>query len=204
MKLKSILAAVIMMVSTATFASDDGWYGRASFDQKDKLNSKTNEFHNVVALTVGKRLGNGWSLEALVEEELVKNGSTGQGDEGLYQLRLNKSFSTGTMFTPYVGVSTGVKNKATIGFPIYRYDLGVSTALGEKFVLGVNWRHRQAYDDKLDNGSLTKYNTNETRIGLGYKLTKVDTITVSYAQERRSDSLSSEYNTTGISYSRSF
>ena len=202
--MKKFLAIAALLVSGSAFAADDGWYGKIGFDQKDKLNSKTNEFHNVTSMTIGKRLGNGWSMEALVEEELVKNGSSGQGDEGLYQLRLNKSFATGTMFTPYVGVSTGVKNKATIGFPIYRYDVGVNTALGEKLVLGLNWRHRQAYDDKLDNGSLTKYNTDETRINLGYKLTKVDTITISYAQERKADSLSSEYNTTAISYSRSF
>lgn len=202
--MKKFLAVITLLVAGSAMAADDGWYGKIGFDQKDKLNSKTNEFHNVTSMTIGKRLGNGWSMEALVEEELVKNGSSGQGDEGLYQLRLNKSFSTGTMFTPYLGISTGVKNKATIGFPIYRYDAGLNTALGEKIVLGLNWRHRQAYDDKLDNGSLTKYNTNETRINLSYKLTKVDTVTVSYAQERKADSLSSEYNTTAISYSRSF
>ena len=204
MKLKSILVAAVMMVSTTVFAADDGWYGKASFDQKDKLNSKTNEFHNVTSLTVGKRLGDGWSIEALVEEELVKNGSSGNADEGLYQLRLNKSFNTGTMFTPYVGVAYGEKNKATISFPIYRYDVGMNTALGEKIVVTLNWRHRQAVDDKLSSGALTKYDTNESRIGIGYKLTKVDTITVSYAQERRDDKLSSEYNTTAISYTRSF
>ena len=155
-------------------------------------------------MTVGKRLGDGWSIEALLEEELVKNGSSGQADEGLYQLRLNKSFATGTMFTPYAGVAVGEKNKATIGFPIYRYDVGVNTALGERIIVTLNWRHRQAFDDKLSSGVATKYNTDETRIGLGYKLTKVDTITVSYAQERRADSVSSEYNTTAIAYSRSF
>ena len=204
MKVAKLMAALMLLVAGTSFAADDGWYGKASFDQKDKLNSSTNEFHNVTALTIGKRLGDGWSIEALVEEELVKNGSSGQGDEGLYQLRLNKSFATGTMFTPYVGLSVGEKNKATIGFPIYRYDIGVNTALGERLVLGINWRHRQAFDDKLSSGAATKYDTNETRIGLGYKLTKVDTITVSYAQERRADKVSSEYNTTAISYSRSF
>ena len=44
MKLKHILAAVTMMVSATAFASDDGWYGKVGFDQKDKLNSKTDEY----------------------------------------------------------------------------------------------------------------------------------------------------------------
>ena len=204
MKVTKLIAALMLTVAGSAFAADDGWYGKVGFDQKDKLNSTTNEFHNVTSMTVGKRLGDGWSVEALLEEELVKNGSSGQADEGLYQLRLNKSFATGTMFTPYVGVAVGEKNKATIGFPIYRYDVGLNTALGEKVVVTLNWRHRQAFDDKLSSGAATKYNTDETRIGLGYKLTKVDTITVSYAQERRADSVSSEYNTTAIAYSRSF
>ena len=108
------------------------------------------------------------------------------------------------MFTPYVGVAVGQKNKATIDFPIYRYDVGVNTALGEKVVVGLNWRHRQAFDAKTSNGTATKYDTNETKLNLGYKLTKSDTVTVSYAQERNADKLSSEYNTVGVSYTRSF
>ena len=204
MKLKYILATTIMLVSTAVFAADDGWYGKAGFDDKEKRNSATGEYHSVMSMTVGKRLGDGWSLEGHVEEELVKKGSSGQADEGLYQLRLNKSFATGTMFTPYAGVAVGEKDKSTINFPIYRYDVGVNTALGERAVLGVNWRHRQAFNAHLSDGTATKYNTDETRVSLGFKLTKVDTITVAYAQERHADGISSEYNTKAISYTRAF
>ena len=202
MKLAKILAATTLLVAGVAQAGD--WYGSGSYDQKDKLNSKTNEFHTVVALTVGTKLGYGFSVEALVEEELVKNSSSGNfADEGLYQLRGNKSFDTGTIFTPYVSAAVGEKNKASLSFPIYRYDVGTVIKFTDSIGTKINWRHRQALNDTY-HSTATKYNTDETRIGLYYKLTPVDTITVSYAQERNNDGKSSEYNTTGISYSRSF
>jgi len=202
MKVTNLVAALVLVAAGAAQAGD--WYGSASFDQKDKQNSSSNEFHNVVALTIGKKLGNGFSIEALVEEELVRNAGTADyADEGLYQLRLNKAFETGTIFTPYVGVAVGEKNKASLSFPIYRYDVGTTVKFTDSVGVKLNWRHRQAWDSTYDN-TATKYNTDETRVGLYYKLTAVDTITVSYAQERNNDGKSSEYNTTGIAYSRSF
>ena len=202
MKLAKILAMATLLVAGVAQAGD--WYGSVSYDQKDKQNSTSNEFHNVVAMTIGNKIGHGFSVEALVEEELVKNtGKIDYADEGLYQIRLNKSFDTGTLFTPYVGVAVGEKNKASISFPIYRYDIGTNIKITDQIGAKLNWRHRQAWDDTRHN-TATKYNTDETRIGVYYKLTSVDTITVSYAQERNNDGLSSEYNTTGISYSRSF
>ena len=102
MKLKQILTIAALLVTSAAQAGD--WYGSVSYDQKDKQNSTSNEFHNVVAMTIGNKLGSGFSIEALVEEELVKNtGKADYADEGLYQIRLNKAFETGTLFTPYVG-----------------------------------------------------------------------------------------------------
>jgi opacity protein-like surface antigen len=203
MKAVKLLAAVAMVVAAGAASAGD-WYGSIGFDQKDKLNSKTNEFHNVTSMTIGNKLGNGFSVEALVEEELVKNPSSGSyADEGLYQLRANKSFETGTIFTPYVGLAVGEKNKATLSFPIYRYDIGTTVKITDQIGAKLNWRHRQAFDAHVNN-TATKYDTDETRIGLFYKLTAADTITVSYAQERNKDGLSSEYNTTAISYSRSF
>jgi hypothetical protein len=203
MKLVNLVAAVAMVV-TAGAASAGDWYGSAGFDQKVKQNSSTNEYHNVYSMVIGTKLGNGFSVEGLVENEQVERSSSGQAHEGLYQLRLNKSFDTGTIFTPYVGVAVGEKNKATIDFPIYRYDIGTTVKITEQIGAKLNWRHRQAFDSKLSNGTATKYSTDETRIGVYYKLTPVDTITVSYAQERNTDGISSEYNTTAISYSRSF
>ena len=201
MKLVKLVALAALLAAGAAQAGD--WYGSIGFDQKDKLNSKTNEFHNVTSMTIGTKLGNGFSVEALVEEELVKNGSADYADEGLYQLRGNKSFNTGTIFTPYVGLAVGEKNKATLSFPIYRYDLGTNIKITDTIGAKVNWRHRQAFDDHVHNAA-TKYNTDETSIGLYYKLSAVDTVAVAYKQERNNDGKSSEYNTTSISYSRSF
>ena len=199
--MKKMLVFLLCVMSSAGYCSD--WYGNASVDQKDKLHSKTNEFHNVVAFTIGKKLDNGWSVEGLVEEELVKNGSSGQANEGLYQLRVNKQFKTDTIFQPYMGVATGVKNKATIGFPIYRYDIGTRVKLTDSLTGRINWRHRQAFHETTDSHP-TKYNTDETRLSLIYNVTKTDAVTLSYAQERNNDGLSSEYNTLGISYSKHF
>lgn len=201
MKTFKLLAVAALFVASTAQAGD--WYGSIGFDQKDKLNSKTNEFHNVTSMVIGNKLGAGFSVEALVEEELVKNGSADYADEGLYQLRANKSFDTGTFLTPYAGVAVGEKNKATLSFPIYRYDVGTNVKVTDSIGVKLNWRHRQAFDTHVHNAA-TKYNTDETKIGLYYKLSPVDTITVSYAQERNNDGKSSEYNTTGISYSRSF
>jgi hypothetical protein len=202
MKLVKLLAAAALLVSGLAQA-EDGWYSGVSMDHKVKQNSATNEYHNVYGLTVGKKLGSGFSVEGLLENEQVEQSSSGSAHEGLMQVRVNKSFDTGTMFTPYIGVAAGEKNKATIAFPYYRYDLGVSTKLTDVASVKLNWRHREAFNDTT-NGTATKYATDESSFALVYKLTPVDTVAVSYKQERATDGKSSEYNTTGVSYSRSF
>lgn len=199
------------MLSFATCAAYAGdWYGTIGLDQKDKQNVTTGEYHNVFSMTIGKKLGDGYSAEFLIEDEQVRNG--GGKHEGLYQLRGNKDFHTETMFTPYVGLATGMKSKeggnnSSLDFPFYRYDLGVKAKLTEQITARLGWRHRQAINDTYDTKP-TKWNTNETTLALSYKLTDVDTITAAYKIERRNDSASanpsSEYNTTAIYYSRAF
>ena len=203
MKVAKILATMVLVATAGLAVAGDGWYSGLSMDRKDKQNSSTGESHDVYGLTVGKKIEGGFAVEGLIENEQVNKSSSGQAHEGLMQLRVNKSFDTGTMFTPYVGVAVGEKNKATIDFPFYRYDIGVNTALTESLSVKLNWRHRQAFSDTV-NGAATKYATDEASVGVGFKLTPVDTITVSYKQERNTDGVSSEYNTKGISYSRAF
>ena len=203
MKVANLVTAVVLAVAAGAATAGD-WYATGSVDQKVKQNSSTGEYHNVYGLTVGTKLGSGFSAEYLVENEQVEHSSTGQAHEGLFQARINKAFETGTLVTPYVGVAVGRKNKATIDFPYYRADIGTNINLGDSLVAKVNYRHRQAFDATLSDGTATKYNTNEARVSLIYKLTKADAITVSYAQERRADTVSSEYNTTAVAYTRSF
>ena len=211
------IAIATTLVLAAGAASAEGWYGGVSLDQKDKLdnsNNTTGEYHNVFAMTIGKKLGDGYSVEGLIEDEQVHSTVSHKGKhEGLYQLRGNKDFDTGTMFTPYVGLAGGVKSKSntdtsngTLDFPFYRYDIGVKAKLNDMFSVRLGWRHRQAVNDTFD-GTATKWNTDETTLALGYKLTDVDTITVAYKMERSADksvTTMSEYNTTAISYTRAF
>jgi len=202
---KIFVISILSFSSFATYAGD--WYGSIGLDQKDKQNSSTGEYHNVFSMTIGKKLGDGYSAEVLIEDEQVRSGAAKH--EGLYQLGAKKDFHTETMFTPYVGLAIGTKSKTESGlsnsldFPFYRYDLGVKAKLNDQFSVRLGWRHRQAFDDKFD-GKDTKWNTNETTLALSYKLTDVDTITAAYKIERRVDSASSEYNTVGLSYARAF
>ena len=203
------IAIATTLVLAAGAASAEGWYGSVGLDQKEKQNSSSGEYHNVFSMTIGKKLGDGYSVEGLIEDEQVHGSNAGK-HEGLYQLRGNKDFDTGTMFTPYVGLAGGVKSKTTttgtygtLDFPFYRYDIGVKAKLNDMFSVRLGWRHRQAVNDTFD-GTATKWNTDETTLALGIKLTPDDTISVAYKQERANDGLSSEYNTTAISYTRAF
>lgn len=207
---KIFITSVLSFATCTAFAGD--WYGSVGLDQKDKQNVTTGEYHNVFSMTIGKKLGDGYSVEALIEDEQVRSASAKH--EGLYQLRVNKDFHTETMFTPYVGLAAGMKSKegglnASLDFPFYRYDLGIKAKLTEQITARLGWRHRQAMDAVYDTKD-TKWNTNETTLALSYKLTDVDTITAAYKIERKNDGglvaskQSSEYNTTAISYSRAF
>ena len=62
------------------------------------------------------------------------------------------------------------------------------------------FRRRTAFDNNTTNA----YDTNEQTLAVGYNLTKQDNISIAYKLERRNDSVSSEYNTKGIYYTRSF
>jgi hypothetical protein len=207
---KIFITSVLSFATCTAFAGD--WYGSVGLDQKDKQNVTTGEYHNVFSMTIGKKLGDGYSVEALIEDEQVRSASAKH--EGLYQLRVNKDFHTETMFTPYVGLAAGMKSKegglnASLDFPFYRYDLGIKAKLTEQITARLGWRHRQAMDAVYDTKD-TKWNTNETTLALSYKLTDVDKITAAYKIERKNDGglvaskQSSEYNTTAISYSRAF
>lgn len=216
--MKKLFVASALTLAAGAAVAGDGWYGSIGLDQKEKQHSASGEYHNVFSMTIGKKLSDGYSVEALIEDEQVRNNTTtptaGKGaHEGLYQIRGNKDFDIGSMFTPYVGLALGMKSKVdgvnggSLDFPFYRYDLGVKAKLSDAFSVRLGWRHRQAFSDTMD-GQQTKWNTNETTLALGYKLTNVDTISVAYKIERAADSAgfgpSSEYNTKAITYTRAF
>jgi len=192
---KVVLATILASVFGIAAA---GPYASATYDLKDKQNST--QMNYVYGLNVGQKFENGVGLEVRMEDERVEPGAGAtQKQEGLGQVKLSYDISTGTMFTPYVAGALGHKNKSTVDFHFWLAEAGVKAKLGDASVR-YGFRRRTA----VDNNTTNAYDTNEQTIALGYNITKNDNISVAYKIERRNDSVSSEYNTKGIYYTRSF
>ena len=219
---KLVLASMLALTAGSALAESSGWYGSLSYDNKryqGNINDTTAHatgFNKAVwGQTIGKKLGDGWSVEALVEGEqkLGQSDSTSGVNEYLIQGRVNKDFHTDTIFTRYVGLALGQKAKdsAAKDFFIYRYDLGVKAKLTDMFGARLGYRHRQAFNS-LSGTTPTAYDTDEYTLALSAKITDVDTIGVAYKIERAADTgntplgtaVSKSFNTWGISYTRAF
>lgn len=190
---KLVLASVL--ASVFGIASAAGPYASLTYDVKDKQNADQTNY--VYGLNVGQKFENGFTVEARMEDERVE--STSQKQEGLAQVKVSYDIATGTMFTPYVAAALGHKNKSTIDFNIWVAEAGVKAKMGD---FEVRYGYRRWAD--WDNSSTNAYNTDEQTVAFGYNLTKQDNLSVAWKQERRNDSVSSEYNTKGIYYTRSF
>jgi hypothetical protein len=194
--MKKILAATLL-ASVFSIASA-GPYASFTFDEKDKQNST--QLNYVYGLNVGQKFDNGVGVEVRMEDERVEPGSGAtQKQESLVQVKVNYDVSTGTAFTPYVAGAVGHKNKSTLDFSFWLAEVGVKAKFDD-FGVRYGFRRRTAWDNNTTNA----YDTNEQTIALGYNVTKQDNISVAYKIERRNDSVSSEYNTKGIYYTRSF
>jgi len=194
--MKKLVLAAVMASLTGLVAA--GPYASITFDEKDKQNST--QMNYVYGLNVGQKFDNGVSVEARMEDERVEPGSGAtQKQESLAQIKVSYDIATGTAFTPYVAGAVGHKNKSTIDFNIWVAEVGVKAKMGD---FGVRYGYRRRAD--WDNSSTNAYNTDEQTVALGYNITKNDNISIAYKQERRNDSVSSEYNTKGIYYTRSF
>ena len=191
MKKFIVLAALLV----AGVAQADGNYASLTYDIKDKQNSAQNNY--VYGLNVGQKFSNGVAVELRMEDERVEpgNGAT-QKQESLGQVKVSYDIATGTAFTPYVAAAVGQKNKSTIDFPFWVAEAGVKAKLNDTFSLRYGYRRRTAFDNTTTNS----YDTHEQTIALGVNLTKQDNISVAYKQERGT----SNYNTTGVYYTRSF
>jgi long-subunit fatty acid transport protein len=194
MKKLIVLAALL----AAGFAQAEGNYASLTYDQKDKQNS--DQVNYVYGLNVGQKFSNGVAVELRMEDERVEPGSGAtQKQESLAQAKVSYDIATGTAFTPYVAGALGHKNKSTIDFNFWLAEVGVKAKMGD-FNARYGFRRRTAFDNNTTNA----YDTNEQTVALGYNITKQDNISIAYKQERRNDSVSSEYNTKGIYYTRSF
>jgi hypothetical protein len=194
MKKLIVLAALL----AAGFAQAEGNYASLTFDQKDKQDST--QVNYVYGLNVGQKFSNGVTAELRMEDERVEPGAGAtQKQESLAQAKVSYDIATGTAFTPYVAGALGHKNKSTIDFNFWLAEVGVKAKFDD-FSVRYGFRRRTAFDNNTTNA----YDTNEQTVALGYNLTKQDNISIAYKQERRNDSVSSEYNTKGIYYTRSF
>jgi long-subunit fatty acid transport protein len=194
MKKLIVLAALL----AAGFAQAEGNYASLTYDQKDKQNS--DQVNYVYGLNVGQKFSNGVAVELRMEDERVEPGSGAtQKQESLAQAKVSYDIATGTAFTPYVAGALGHKNKSTLDFNFWLAEVGVKAKMGD-FNARYGFRRRTAFDNNTTNA----YDTNEQTVALGYNITKQDNISIAYKQERRNDSVSSEYNTKGIYYTRSF
>ena len=193
--MKKVVLATIL-ASVFGIASAAGPYASLTYDEKDKQNSA--QVNYVYGLNVGQKLENGFTVEARMEDERVETGSA-QKQEGLAQVKVSYDIATGTSFTPYVAAAVGHKNKATIDFNFWVAEAGVKAKFGD---FGVRYGYRRRAD--WEQSTTNAYNTDEQTVAFGYNITKNDNISVAWKQERANDSVSSEYNTKGIYYTRSF
>ena len=191
--MKKVLVLATLLV--AGLAQAGGNYASITYDEKDKQNADQTNY--VYGLNVGQKFDNGVTAEVRMEDERVV--STSQKQESLAQAKISYDIATGTAFTPYVAAALGHKNKSTIDFNFWLAEVGVKAKMGD-FGVRYGFRRRTAWDNNTTNA----YDTNEQTVALSYNLTKQDAISVAYKQERRNDSVSSEYNTKGIYYVRSF
>lgn len=192
--MKKVVLATILTSLIGIAAA--GPYASITYDEKDKQDST--QVNYVYGLNVGQKFDNGFTVEARMEDERVETG-TAQKQESLAQIKVSYDIATGTAFTPYVAGAVGHKNKATIDFNIWVAEVGVKAKFGD-FGARYGYRRRADWDNSVTNA----YNTDEQTVAFGYNLTKNDNISVAWKQERRNDSVSSEYNTKGIYYTRSF
>jgi hypothetical protein len=193
---KLVLAAV--MAGFLGIAQAGGNYASITYDLKDKQNS--DQLNYVYGLNVGQKFDNGVTAEVRMEDERVEPGAGAtQKQEGLIQTKVSYDIATGTAFTPYVAAAFGHKNKSTLDFNFWLAEAGVKANMGD-FGVRYGLRRRTAFDNNTTNA----YDTKEQTVALSYNLTKQDAISVAYKQERRNDSVSSEYNTKGVYYTRSF
>jgi hypothetical protein len=187
------LMVAIVLSGVTGLATAGGIYGSITYDQKDKQNST--QTNHVYGLNIGQKFANGLTVEARMEDEKVDPGlGATQSQESLFQLKASKDFDTGTMLTPYVAAAIGQKNESTSDFSFWLGEVGAKVKLNDMFGLRYGYRQRTAFDTS------NSYDTTEHTIALGVNLTKQDNITVAYKQERGT----SDYNTTGVYYTRSF
>ena len=188
---KLILATLVATV--CGFAQAEGIYASVTYDKKEKVNST--QVNNVYGLNIGQKFSDGLTVEARMEDERVET-YPGQKQEGLYQLKATKDLSKLGIVTPYTAVAVGVKNKSTIDFPFWLAEAGAKVKLNDTISVRYGYRLRTAFDNNTTNS----YSTHENTLAVGFNLSKQDAITIATKKERGT----SNYNTTGLYYTRNF
>ena len=190
--MKKFIAMAALLA--ATLAQAEGLYTGLTYDQKDKQNSA--QVNHVYGVNVGQKFSNGLTIEGRMENERVEVGDGTQKQEGLMQVKASYDISTGTPVTPYVAAALGQKNKSTVDFTYWLGEVGVKAKINDTFGVRYGWRQRTA----VDNNSTNNYDTKEHTLALTANVTKADAVSVAFKRERGT----SDYNTTGLYYTRSF
>jgi hypothetical protein len=185
---------VLATLLVASLAQAEGLYTGLTYDQKDKQNSA--QVNHVFGVNVGQKFSNGLTVEGRMENERVAVGDGTQKQEGLMQVKASYDISTGTFVTPYVAAAVGQKQKSTVDFTYWVGEVGAKAKINDTFGVRYGWRQRTAFD----NNSTNSYDTKEHTIALTANLSKADAVSVAYKRERGT----SDYNTTGLYYTRSF
>ena len=187
--MKKTVLALALLASLTVFAGDN-----VAVDYSVKKKVDSTQHNDVYGLTVGHKLDSGITTEVRFENETTNTSK----QEGLMQVKGIYDLAGAAGITPYVAAAVGHKMKATENFEFYVAEVGAKTNLGP---VGLKFasRLRSPFDeDHIGAGS--KYRTYENSLTASYKLTKVDTIGVKYANEKGD----SNYHTTGISLSHAF
>ena len=188
MKLKSILVAAALLVTTAAQAG-----GYADFQYYTEENRNTHKDNIKHAITVGNKADGGWdySLKLETSQAEVGNGSIGEGVEA----RIRKNFSTGTL-KPYLGVRLGEKIGSISHFTHYAVDAGVKFPLVGSLSGDLGYRYRNAFE------TTNLYESNRYHAAVSYAITKNDSVAVRYSQSY--GDTAEEKNSWRFTYSRSF
>jgi hypothetical protein len=184
--MKKLLLALAVASSLAQAGSFETEFGQ----EKNKSTGVINQW---VALTPSFDVARG--LEASVKFESGRDKTAGANLEDKVEARLTQSFDIGKLT---LGLRGGVGRKLTqtgSDFNYYLVEPRVSYAVTDSLSAAGSYRYRNAFD------SGHSFLTNTSKVGVDYKITKLDEVGVRYAKKIGGDEQSHAWEFT---YSRNF
>jgi hypothetical protein len=144
-------------------------------------------------LVVGNKWGDGWQGSFKLGFSQPDSGRTRNLSENV-ELRIKKTWKTDLLVNPYLGTRLGEKFGSTSNFSYYALDVGIVVPIGTNLDFDASYRYRNAFE------TYNNYETDRYGLGVGYKVTKDDKVSVTY-YESYGDS---ETDSMKLQYTRSF